>query len=111
MALSLSRKKSTSEADVCWSQSRDGAEDRFCRERAHMQTMPIPLGSSYSQPMRGRHLSSVEVRVELDLLCQLVRGFDLAIRFGEARPSALVAQKLPDMRGIAAASPAFRSMR
>jgi len=34
-------------------------------------------------------------------------GFDLAIRFGEPRPSALVARKLLDTRVITVASPAY----
>jgi DNA-binding transcriptional LysR family regulator len=37
----------------------------------------------------------------------VAEGFDLAIRFGEPRPSTLVARKLLDTRIVTVASPAY----
>jgi DNA-binding transcriptional LysR family regulator len=51
--------------------------------------------------------------LELDLMTRdelgdmIADGFDLAVRFGEPRPSTLVARKLLDTRIVTAASPAY----
>lgn len=51
--------------------------------------------------------------LELDLMTRdelgdmIADGFDLAVRFGELRPSTLVARKLLDTRIVTAASPAY----
>jgi len=79
-------------------------------------TLRVNMDPFISQLILGPQLSRFlnqfpALRVELhtrDRLGDLVtEGFDLAIRFGEPRPSALVARKLLDTRVITVASPAY----
>jgi DNA-binding transcriptional LysR family regulator len=79
-------------------------------------TLRVNMDPFISQLILGPQLSRFlnqfpALKVELltrDRLGDLVAdGFDLAIRFGEPRPSALVARKLLDTRVITVASPAY----
>jgi DNA-binding transcriptional LysR family regulator len=79
-------------------------------------TLRVNMDPFISQLILGPQLSRFlnqfpALKVELltrDRLGDLVaEGFDLAIRFGEPRPSALVARKLLDTRVITVASPAY----
>jgi DNA-binding transcriptional LysR family regulator len=79
-------------------------------------TLRVNMDPFISQLILGPQLSRFvkqfpALKLELitrDRLGDLVaEGFDLAIRFGEPRPSALVARKLLDTRVITAASPAY----
>jgi DNA-binding transcriptional LysR family regulator len=65
------------------------------------------LGSQLSQFLKQFPALKIEL-ITRDRLGDLVaEGFDLAIRFGEPRPSALVARKLLDTRVVTVASPAY----
>ena len=65
------------------------------------------LGSQLSRFLKQFPALKLEL-ITRDRLGDLVaEGFDLAIRFGEPRPSALVARKLLDTRVITVASPAY----
>src|SRR6202522_2639556 len=79
-------------------------------------TLRVNMDPFISQLMLGPQLSRFlkqfpALKLELitrDRLCDLVaEGFDLAIRFGEPRPSALIARKLLDTRVVTVASPAY----
>ena len=79
-------------------------------------TLRVNMDPFISQLILGPQLSRFlkqfpALKLELitrDRLGDLVaEGFDLAIRFGEPRPSALVARKLLDTRVITVASPAY----
>jgi DNA-binding transcriptional LysR family regulator len=79
-------------------------------------TLRVNMDPFISQLILGPQLSRFlnqfpALKVELltrDRLGDLVaEGFDLAIRFGEPRPSSLVARKLLDTRVITVASPAY----
>jgi len=79
-------------------------------------TLRVNMDPFISQLILGPQLSRFlkrfsALKLELitrDRLGDLVAdGFDLAIRFGEPRPSALVARKLFDTRVITVASPAY----
>jgi DNA-binding transcriptional LysR family regulator len=79
-------------------------------------TLRVNMDPFISQFILGPELSRFlrqfpALKLELltrDRLGDLVaEGFDLAIRFGEPRPSALVARKLLDTRVITVASPAY----
>ena len=79
-------------------------------------TLRVNMDPFIAQLMLGSHLSRFlkrfpELKLELiarDRLGDLVaEGFDLAIRFGEPRPSTLVARKLLDTRVVTVASPAY----
>jgi DNA-binding transcriptional LysR family regulator len=79
-------------------------------------TLRVNMDPFISQLILGPQLSRFlkqfpELKVELitrDRLGDLVaEGFDLAVRFGEPRPSALVARKLLDTRVVTVASPAY----
>jgi DNA-binding transcriptional LysR family regulator len=79
-------------------------------------TLRVNMDPFISQLVLGPQLSRFlkqfpALKLELitrDRLGDLVaEGFDLAIRFGEPRPSALVARKLLDTRVITVASPAY----
>jgi DNA-binding transcriptional LysR family regulator len=79
-------------------------------------TLRVNMDPLISQLILGPQLSRFlkqfpELKLELitrhrlgDLVAE---GFDLAIRFGEPRPSALVARKLLDTRVVTVASPAY----
>jgi len=79
-------------------------------------TLRVNMDPFISQLILGPQLSRFlkqfpALKLELitrDRLGDLVaEGFDLAIRFGEPRPSALVARKLLDTRVLTVASPAY----
>jgi DNA-binding transcriptional LysR family regulator len=79
-------------------------------------TLRVNMDPFISQLLLGPQLSRFlklfpELKLELitrDRLGDLVaEGFDLAIRFGEPRPSTLVARKLLDTRVVTVASPAY----
>jgi DNA-binding transcriptional LysR family regulator len=79
-------------------------------------TLRVNMDPFIAQLIIGPQLSRFlkrfpELKLELisrDRLGDLVaEGFDLAIRFGEPRPSALVARKLLDTRVVTVASPAY----
>jgi DNA-binding transcriptional LysR family regulator len=79
-------------------------------------TLRVNMDPFISQLILGPQLSRFlkqfpELKLELvtrDRLGDLVaEGFDLAIRFGEPRPSALVVRKLLDTRVVTVASPAY----
>jgi DNA-binding transcriptional LysR family regulator len=79
-------------------------------------TLRVNMDPFIAQLMLGAQLSRFlkrfsGLKVELiarDRLGDLVaEGFDLAIRFGEPRPSTLVARKLLDTRVVTVASPAY----
>ena len=79
-------------------------------------TLRVNMDPFIAQLMLGPQLSRFlrrfpELKLELiarERLGDLVaEGFDLAIRFGEPRPSTLVARKLLDTRVVAVASPAY----
>jgi DNA-binding transcriptional LysR family regulator len=79
-------------------------------------TLRVNMDPFISQLILGPQLSRFlkqfsALKLELitrDRLGDLVaEGFDLAIRFGEPRPSALVARKLLDTRVVTVASPAY----
>lgn len=79
-------------------------------------TLRVNMDPFISQLILGPQLSRFlkqfpELKLELitrDRLGDLVaEGFDLAIRFGEPRPSALVARKLLDTRVVTVASPVY----
>jgi DNA-binding transcriptional LysR family regulator len=79
-------------------------------------TLRVNMDPFISQLILGPQLSQFlkqfpALKIELitrDRLGDLVaEGFDLAIRFGEPRPSALVARKLLDTRVVTVASPAY----
>ncbi len=79
-------------------------------------TLRVNMDPFISQLMLGPQLSRFLKRfpslklelIALDRLGDLVAdGFDLAIRFGEPRPSALVARKLLETRVLTVASPAY----
>lgn len=79
-------------------------------------TLRVNMDPYIAQLILGPQLSRFlkrfpELKLELiahDRLGDLVAdGFDLAIRFGEPRPSGLVARKLLDTRVITVASPAY----
>ena len=79
-------------------------------------TLRVNMDPFISQLVLGPQLSRFlkqfpALKLELitrDRLGDLVaEGFDLAIRFGEPRPSALVARKLLDTRVVTVASPAY----
>jgi len=79
-------------------------------------TLRVNMDPFIAQLMLGSQLSRFlkrfpELKLELiarDRLGDLVaEGFDLAIRFGEPRPSTLVARKLLDTRVVTVASPAY----
>jgi DNA-binding transcriptional LysR family regulator len=78
-------------------------------------TLRVNMDPFIAQLIIGPHLSRFlkqfpELKLELisrDRLGDLVaEGFDLAIRFGEPRPSTLVARKLLDTKVVTVASPA-----
>jgi len=79
-------------------------------------TLRVNMDPFISQLILGPQLSRFlkqfpALKLELitrDRLGDLVaEGFDLAVRFGEPRPSALVARKLLDTRVVTVASPAY----
>jgi DNA-binding transcriptional LysR family regulator len=79
-------------------------------------TLRVNMDPFIAQLIIGPHLSRFlkqfpELKLELisrDRLGDLVaEGFDLAIRFGEPRPSTLVARKLLDTKVVTVASPAY----
>src|SRR5579862_3487167 len=93
-----------------------GLEEAAASKDAVRGTLRVNMDPFISQLILGPQLSRFlnqfpALKVELltrDRLGDLVaEGFDLAIRFGEPRPSALVARKLLDTRVITVASPAY----
>jgi DNA-binding transcriptional LysR family regulator len=79
-------------------------------------TAPITFGTRFLGPALA-DFARAHPRVELDVslddrTVDLVGGgFDLAVRIGELRDSALVARKLAPIRGLVAASPAYLEAR
>jgi DNA-binding transcriptional LysR family regulator len=79
-------------------------------------TLRVNMDPFIAQLMLGPQLSRFLRRfpgLKLELIARerlgdlVAEGFDLAIRFGEPRPSTLVARKLLDTRVVAVASPAY----
>src|SRR5271156_3795550 len=79
-------------------------------------TLRVNMDPFIAQLILGPQLSRFLKRVpglKLDLIARdrlgdlVAEGFDLAIRFGEPRPSTLVARKLLDTRVVTVASPAY----
>ncbi|MGB8985723.1 MAG: LysR family transcriptional regulator [Candidatus Sulfotelmatobacter sp.] len=79
-------------------------------------TLRVNMDPFISQLILGSQLSRFLKRfpgLKLELIARdrlgdlVADGFDLAIRFGEPRPSALVARKLLDTRVLTVASPAY----
>ncbi len=67
-------------------------------------------------PHIGRFLEahpelSVEISVSDELGDLIADGFDIAVRFGQPEPSALIARKLREMRVITCASPKYLALR
>src|SRR5580693_4120078 len=79
-------------------------------------TLRVNMDPFIAQLMLGPQLSRFLKRfpgLKLELIARdrlgdlVAEGFDLAIRFGEPRPSTLVARKLLDTRVVTVASPAY----
>jgi DNA-binding transcriptional LysR family regulator len=79
-------------------------------------TLRVNMDPFIAQLMLGPQLSRFLKRfpgLKLELIARdrlgdlVADGFDLAIRFGEPRPSALIARKLLDTRVVTVASPAY----
>ena len=79
-------------------------------------TAPISFGARYLGPALA-DFAKAHPRVELDVSLNdrtvdlIGGGYDLAVRIGKLKDSALVARKLAPIRGVVAASPAYLEER